>query len=340
MDQSRYSRQVLFSSIGKEGQRIIGRKHVVIIGAGALGSSVAEMLCRSGIGSLTIIDRDYVEKSNLQRQQLYTEKDADEKIPKAFAAENRLKEINRDCTVKGIIGEATAALLEQLVENIDLIIDATDNIEIRMIVNDMAVKHGIPWIYGACVGSSGMSYTIIPDETPCLHCLLKTMPMTGLTCDTVGIIAPAVQMVVSHQVTEALKLLRGDKAALRETFLTFDLWNNEYHNVKVSRAKRRDCPTCGEKRTYPFLERENQTKVAVLCGRETVQIRPSSPKNIPFQQLTESFQKKGYKVRQNPFLLSVQLERNRVVFFKDGRALIHETKDVVYAKKLYDQLLG
>ncbi|HEO8422076.1 molybdenum cofactor biosynthesis protein B [Mycobacteroides abscessus subsp. abscessus] len=340
MEQSRYSRQMLFTSIGAEGQKVIGAKHVLIIGAGALGSSLAEMLCRSGIGSLTIIDRDYVEKSNLQRQQLYTEDDAKERMPKAIAAERRLKEINKECYVQGIVGEATVDLLEKLAEKADLIMDATDNMEIRMILNDLAVKHDIPWIYGACVGSSGMSYTIIPEETPCLHCLLKSMPMTGMTCDTVGIIAPAVQLVVTHQVTEALKLLIGDKSALRGTFLTFDLWENEYQNIKVNRAKRVDCPTCGENRTYPFLEKENQTKVAVLCGRETVQIRPSNPKAIPFQQLAESFQKKGYAVKQNSFLLSVQLESNRVVFFKDGRALIHETNDMVYAKTLYDQLLG
>ncbi|MGO5012601.1 MoeB/ThiF family adenylyltransferase [Niallia sp. Sow4_A1] len=340
MEQSRYSRQMLFNSIGVEGQKVIGEKHVFIVGAGALGSSLAEMLCRSGVGSLTIIDRDYVEKSNLQRQQLYTEEDAKERMPKAIAAERRLKEINRECNVQGIVGEATVELLEHLAKNVDLIIDATDNMEIRMILNDLAVKHGIPWIYGACVGSSGMSYTIIPGETPCLHCLLQSMPMTGMTCDRVGIIAPAVQLVVSHQVTEALKLLIGDIVSLRGTFLTFDLWKNDYQNIKVSRAKRVDCPTCGDNRTYPFLEKENQTKVAVLCGRETVQIRPVIPKDIPFQQLAESFQKKGYAVKQNPFLLSVQLERNRVVFFRDGRALIHETNDSIYAKTLYDQLLG
>lgn len=340
MNQNRYSRQILFSSIGTEGQREIRTKHVLIIGVGALGSSIAEMLCRSGIGNLTIIDRDYVEKSNLQRQQLYTEQDAKERIPKAAAAERRLMEINRECSIKSIVGEATVELLEQLVKSVDIIMDATDNMEIRMIVNDIAVKHEIPWIYGACVGSSGMSYTIVPGETPCLHCLIKSMPMTGMTCDTVGIIAPTVQLVVSHQVTEALKILVGDKASLRGTFLTFDLWKNEHHNIKVNRVKRVDCPTCGENPTYPFLKKENQTKTAVLCGRETVQIRPSNPKDIPFQQLAESLQKKGYTVRQNQFLLSVQLEANRVVLFKDGRALIHETNDVVYAKTLYDQLLG
>ncbi|MBZ9536645.1 ThiF family adenylyltransferase [Cytobacillus oceanisediminis] len=340
MNQKRYSRQILFSSIGTEGQREIRTKHVLIIGVGALGSSIAEMLCRSGIGNLTIIDRDYVEKSNLQRQQLYTEQDAKERIPKAAAAERRLMEINRECSIKSIVGEATVELLEQLAKSVDIIMDATDNMEIRMIVNDIAVKHEIPWIYGACVGSSGMSYTIVPGETPCLHCLIKSMPMTGMTCDTVGIIAPTVQLVVSHQVTEALKILVGDKASLRGTFLTFDLWKNEHHNIKVNRVKREDCPTCGENPTYPFLKKENQTKTAVLCGRETVQIRPSNPKDIPFQQLEESLQKKGYTVRQNQFLLSVQLEANRVVLFKDGRALIHETNDVVYAKTLYDQLLG
>ncbi|KAB7670634.1 ThiF family adenylyltransferase [Bacillus sp. B1-b2] len=340
MDENRYSRQTLFSPIGKEGQEELSKKHVLIIGAGALGSSSAEMLVRSGIGKVTLVDRDYVEESNLQRQQLYTEKDAKNRTPKAIASENRLKEINANCLVNGIVGEATVELLESLILDVDLMMDATDNMEIRMIMNDLAVKHGVPWIYGACVGSSGMTFTIVPEQTPCLHCILQRLPVHGMSCDTVGIISPAVQMVVVHQVTEALKILINDIESLRSTFYSFDLWNNISHNIKMNRVKKTTCTTCGENRLFPFLEKENQTKTAVLCGRDTVQVRPPSEKNLDFSMLAESLKNRGYQVTSNPFLLNVQLKENRLVLFKDGRALVHHTKDIMYAKTLYDQLLG
>lgn len=340
MKEDRFSRQILFPPIGRNGQEAIKNKHVLIIGAGALGSSAGEMLTRSGVGSITIVDRDYIEWSNLQRQQLYTEKDVQERMPKAIAAEKRLKSIYSDCDVKGIVGEATINMLEMIVPNVDLIIDATDNFETRMIINDLAVKYKVPWIYGACVGSVGMSFTILPGETPCLHCLLQRVPMQGMTCETGGIIAPAVQMVVAHQVTEALKILVEDYDSLRGTFLSFDLWNNEYQTIKVSRAKNPDCTTCGENRTYPFLDKNNQTSLAVLCGRDTVQIRPSVDKNVSLTKVATILEKQGYRVKLNPFLLSVELDANRMVLFKDGRALIHHTKDKVFAKSLYDRLLG
>lgn len=340
MKEDRFSRQVLFPPIGRNGQEAIKNKHVLIIGAGALGSSAGEMLTRSGIGALTIVDRDYIEWSNLHRQQLYTENDVIERMPKAIAAEKRLKSIYSDCDIKGIVGEATISMLETILPNVDLIIDATDNFETRMIINDLAVKYNIPWIYGACVGSVGMSFTILPKKTPCLHCLLQRIPIQGMTCDTGGIIAPAVQIVVSHQVAEALKILVEDYEVLRETYLSFDLWNNEFQTIKVSRAKNPDCTTCGENPTYPFLEKSNQTSLAILCGRDTVQIRPSVDKNISLTKVANILEKRGYEVKVNPFLLSVELDENRMVLFKDGRALIHHTKDKVFAKSLYDKLLG
>ncbi|MCE4049747.1 MULTISPECIES: ThiF family adenylyltransferase [Bacillaceae] len=340
MKDNRYSRQVLFPQIGAAGQEKLQKKQVLIVGAGALGSSSAEMLVRAGVGKVTIIDRDYVEFSNLQRQQLYTEEDATSRVPKAIAAEKRLKEINSSAAVTGVVAEATKELLEQYLIDADVLIDATDNFETRMLLNDLAVYHHIPWIYGACVGSSGMSFTIIPEETPCLNCLLQKLPVQGMTCDTVGIIAPAVQMVVTHQVTEALKILIEDRQALRGSFLHFDLWSNAYSSMKVSRAKNPACQTCGTERSYPYLKGENKTKTAVLCGRETVQIRPSHAKKLSLIKLGDSLKKNGYKVMVHPFLLSVELEQNRLVLFEDGRALVHDTKDVTYAKSLYDKLLG
>ncbi|MED3964236.1 MoeB/ThiF family adenylyltransferase [Niallia taxi] len=340
MEANRYSRQTLFPQIGALGQAKIQKKHVLIIGAGALGSGSAEMLVRAGVGKLTIIDRDYVELSNLQRQQLYTEEDANEKVPKAIAAEKRLKAINTEAVITPIVAEATKELVEEYLEAADLLIDATDNFETRMLLNDLALFHQTPWIYGACVGSSGMCFTIIPEETPCLHCLLHTLPVQGMTCDTVGIIAPAVQMVVSHQVTEALKILVEDRQALRGSLFHFDLWTNEYSNMKVSRAKNPSCQTCGTNRIYPFLRGENRTKTAVLCGRDTVQIRPPKQKKLSLNKLAASLKQNGYHVKANPFLLSVELDGNRIVLFEDGRALVHNTKDTVFARSLYDKLLG
>lgn len=336
----RYSRQVLFPGIGKEGQAKISSKHVLIIGAGALGSGNAEILTRAGVGRLTIIDRDYVEASNLQRQQLYTEEDVAEKLPKAAAAEKRLKAINAAVEVRAIIGDATPELLEELVTGVDVMIDATDNFETRMAMNDAAQKYNVPWIYGACVGSFGMSFSIIPGKTPCLNCLLRTIPLQGMTCDTGGIISPTVQMVVSHQAAEALKMLVEDWQAVRTSFVSFDLWRNQYTSMKMTKAKFAGCLSCGEERTYPYLDHENMTKTTVLCGRDTVQIRPSTAAEISLERLAGQLSTLGYNVKGNPYLLSVEMENERMVIFQDGRALIHGTKDLTHAKTVYQRILG
>lgn len=336
----RYSRQVLFSGIGKEGQEKISRKSVLIIGAGALGSGNAEVLARAGVGKITIIDRDYVEASNLQRQQLYTEADAAEKLPKAAAARKRLKEINSEIEVAAIIGDATPTLLEEWIAGIDLMIDATDNFETRMAMNDVSQKYNVPWIYGACVGSFGMSFSVIPGKTPCLNCLLRSIPLQGMTCDTGGIISPAVQMVIAHQTAEALKILVGDWDAVRTTFVSFDVWRNQYTGLKMSKAKFAGCLSCGSERTYPYLDKENMTKTTVLCGRDTVQIRPSGQGEISLEQLAGQLSSLGYTVKGNPYLLSVEMSDERMVIFKDGRALIHGTKDLTHAKSLYQRILG
>ncbi|WP_066389624.1 thiazole biosynthesis adenylyltransferase ThiF [Neobacillus mesonae] len=336
----RYSRQVLFPGIGKEGQEKISRKHVLIIGAGALGSGNAEILARAGVGKITIVDRDYVEASNLQRQQLYTEEDVAEKLPKAAAAEKRLKAINSDVEVRAIIGDATPEMLEELVPDVNVMIDATDNFETRMAMNDAAQKYNVPWIYGACVGSFGMSFSIIPGKTPCLNCLLRTIPLQGMTCDTGGIISPTVQMVISHQTAEALKMLVEDWEAVRTSFVSFDLWRNQYSSMKMSKAKFAGCLSCGEERTYPYLDRENMTKTTVLCGRDTVQIRPAKAGEISLEQLSAQLCSLGYKVKGNPYLLSVEMGGERMVIFQDGRALIHGTKDLTHAKTIYQRIMG
>ncbi|PWN75660.1 molybdopterin-synthase adenylyltransferase MoeB [Bacillus paranthracis] len=335
----RYSRQHLFKSIGSRGQEKIRNKHVLIVGVGALGSASAESFVRAGIGKLTIIDRDYVEWSNLQRQQLYSEEDAGEKLPKAIAAKNRLEKLNSEVQIDAFVIDACAENLEGLLENVDVIIDATDNFDIRFIINDLSQKYNIPWVYGSCVGSYGMSYTIIPQETPCLHCVLKNVPVTGVTCDTAGIISPTVQIVAAYQVAEALKILVEDFAAIRKTFFMFDIWSNQNHFIKLGKIKTDDCPSCGLNRTYPYLSYENQTKVAVLCGRNTVQIRTVESRQYNFDDIEKVLKKLG-EVDRNPYLLSCQLDEYRVVIFRDGRVFIHGTNDISKAKQLYYRVFG
>ncbi len=291
--EERYSRQQLFKPIGSKGQEKIRNKHVLIVGAGALGSTSAESLVRAGIGKLTIIDRDYVEWSNLQRQQLYSEEDARGKIPKAIAAKKRLEQINSEVQIHAFIMDASVENMEGPLENVDVIIDATDNFDIRFIINDLSQKHNIPWVYGSCVGSYGMSYTIIPQKMPCLHCVLKNVPVIGVTCDTAGIISPAVQIVAAYQVAEALKILVEDYSVIRKTFFMFDIWSNQNHFIKLGKIKTDDCPSCGLNRAYPYLSYENQTKVAVLCGRNTVQIRSIENRQYNFDDVEKVLKNLG-----------------------------------------------
>ncbi len=337
---NRYSRQELFSPIGEEGQRKIREKHVLIIGAGALGSANAEMFVRAGVGTVTIVDRDYVDWSNLQRQQLYAESDVENNLPKAVAAKKRLEEINSEVRVEALVQDVTAEELEELVTNVDVMIDATDNFETRFIVNDIAQKYSIPWVYGACVGSYGLSYTILPSKTPCLSCLLQSIPLGGATCDTAGIISPAVSLVVSHQVTEALKMLVEDYESLRDGLVSFDVWKNEYSCMNVQKLRKHNCPSCGENAIYPYLNKENTSKTAVLCGRNTVQIRPPHKEEMDFERYKELLKDRVNDLNVNPYLLSFSVEEKRLVAFKDGRVLVHGTKDTSEAKTIYHRYFG
>ncbi|CAM3834626.1 ThiF family adenylyltransferase [Alkalicoccus chagannorensis] len=331
----RYSRQTRFPGIGPDGQARIASAEILIAGAGALGSAAAEMLVRAGVGTVTIVDRDYVEFSNLQRQQLYTEADAEARMPKAAAAEKRLKEINSSVEITGIIGEITPELLESY-DHVDVIIDGLDNFETRMVINDAAQKAGIPFVYGACVSSYGLSYTVLPGKKPCLQCILGTVPGGGETCDTAGIIGPAVQLTASYQTAEVLKLLAGAEDQLRNGLIQYDVWANETRTMGVDRLKRHDCPSCGENPVYPNLERGARTQTAVLCGRDTVQIRPA--KHVAFEELRRTLA--SYELQENPYLMQVKLEGHRVVLFHDGRALVHNTQEPSAALSLYQRYIG
>ncbi|UNK16245.1 ThiF family adenylyltransferase [Paenibacillus sp. N3/727] len=343
MCEARYSRQQGFVPIGVSGQAELQRKHVLIVGAGALGSGIADILARAGVGTMTIIDRDYVEWSNLQRQTLYDEQDAAEQMPKAVAAARRLRQINSNIDIRAHVMDCTAADLKELMASsvIDLIMDATDNYEIRFILNDVAYQYDVPWIHGACSGSYGVTCNFMPQRTPCLHCLLASIPLGAATCDRNGVIAPAVQMVVAMQATEALKYLSGNSACMSERYTVFDLWSNTFQSFRINADKRQDsCPTCGSHRTYPYLQTKAALKTEVLCGRTSVWIRPPHHSNVDLDELARSMRRSGNRVTSNSYLVQVEDGEHRIVIFADGRALVHGTADSVTAKKLYHRYLG
>lgn len=333
----RYSRQTRFRPIGQAGQDELTKKHVLLIGMGALGTASAEQLVRAGIGKLTIVDRDYVEWSNLQRQHLYTEDDAAQHVPKAIAAECRLNAINQEVEIIAHVTDVTRYELPQLISGVDLILDATDHFDIRMLINDVAAQHKIPWIYGGCVGSYGMTYTVLPDETPCLHCLLEHLPRGQATCETAGVIGPAIQLVAAYQVAEALKLLVGATDALRQELLAFDVWTNEQSRINVASLKKASCPSCGENRTYPYLT-HMPVQFTTLCGRDAIQVRGDEARDL--ERLEQNLSPVVSIVAKNPYLLSFKTETHRFVAFRDGRVLIHGEQELVRAKQLYHAFFG
>ncbi|SFD36720.1 ThiF family adenylyltransferase [Bacillus sp. UNCCL81] len=333
---NRYAKQELF--LGRDRQSHLQKASAIIIGVGALGSSIAEMLVRAGIGKITIVDRDYVEWTNLQRQSLYTEEDAKNKLPKVIAAKNRLQQINSEVAITSLIKDITSLNIEELIKGQTIILDATDNFETRMVVNDAAIKHGIPFIFGACVGSYGLSFPIIPGKTPCLNCLLNHIPTLNMTCDTVGVISPIVQMIAAYQVTYAMQYLTNYE--LLPILQSIDVWKHEKSDINIEKLKNKNCPTCGPIRSYPFLKDDDHMKSYVLCGRDAVQLRVSSPKIPTLTNLSDRLQGIVNDLIVNPYLLSCTYEEHRIVLFKDGRAIIHGTKEPSVAKELYRKVLG
>jgi molybdopterin-synthase adenylyltransferase len=333
---NRYSRQELFSGIGRNGQMKLRSACVAIVGCGALGTLQAETLTRAGIGRLKIIDRDFVEPSNLQRQSLFTEQDAEQSLPKAVAAARHLKDLNGEVEIVPMVSDLSPDSIS-LLDGVQLILDGTDNFQTRYLLNDFSWKSGTPWIYGACVSSSGVAGVFVPDSFPCLRCLFETEPAAGSaqTCDTAGIIWPAVGAVVSFQIAAAMKILT--EAGIAPELFQVDVWQNHYHVVSLSKAKRSDCETCG-KRTYPSFGKNAELNTS-LCGRDAVQIRPGKQAQLDLDSVFERWQKIGI-ARKNPFLVKLILENNEVVLFPDGRALIKGTNDFTRARDLYSKYVG
>ncbi len=335
----RYSRQILFREIGREGQEKLLASRVLIVGCGALGASHAEMLSRAGVGRMRIVDRDFVEYTNLQRQTLFSEEDAEHRTPKAAAAKRRIAEINSGIEVEAIVADVNNSNIESLIDGCDLVIDGTDNFQVRYLLNDACVKHKKTWIYGAAVSSYGTTMTIIPGETPCLRCLFEEMPDAGSspTCDTAGVIMPIISSISAIQVAEAVKILVGDTASLHGSLMQVDVWQNDWRKIKLA-GPNADCKCCGQN-AYEFLDAETKEFSAVLCGRDAVQIAPPKPVDLDLDAFADKM-KFVTSVNQNEYLVRFMVEENEVTVFRDGRAIIKGTDDVSAARSIYSRFVG
>ncbi|WP_160724656.1 ThiF family adenylyltransferase [Bacillus sp. USDA818B3_A] len=339
-DLERYSRQILFQAVGEEGQRKLLGSRAAIVGIGALGTVIANHLVRSGVGYIRLIDRDLVECSNLQRQILFTEEDARKQHPKVIAAQNRLREINSTVTVDAVIADLNLDNAEELLTEMDVIVDGTDNFMTRFLINDVAVKYKVPWVHGAAVSSRGMFAVIKPGVTPCYRCLFPHAPSgNGETCDTVGVLSPLTDIIGSYQAMETIKLLVG--AETTPNLEQIDIWDHSNLQMDISQGRNPDCPACGQGR-FDYLDRSSGHQIAytTLCGRDTVQINPKHKRELDLRKTAENLLKSG-KVSSNEFLLRFSpVEEVTIVVFKDARVLIHGTNDIVKAKQLYAKYIG
>lgn len=334
--EERYSRQVLFPGIGTQGQRQLGRARATIVGCGATGSVLAGLLARAGVGSLRIIDRDYVEPSNLQRQALFDEADAASSLPKAIAAARKLAAFNSEIVVEPEVADLTPENIDRLLSGAQLLLDGTDNFETRYLLNDFAVQRELPWIYCAAVGSYGATMNILPGQTACLACIFPEAPQGALeTCETAGVLGPAVSLVASVAAAEALKLLAGAREQLRSTLLSWDTWSNQTSALQTG-GPRPDCRACG-RREFIHLTGEGRPHIT-LCGRNSVQIHEHA-RPVDFAVIGERLKPHG-TVRHNEFVLKFWHEPYEFTLFPDGRAIIKGTSDTAMARSLYARYIG
>lgn len=341
-DLSRYSRQMNFDSIGEPGQRKLADARVLLVGCGALGCALANSLTRAGVGHLRIVDRDWVELTNLQRQTLFNESDAKHDVPKAIAAANHLRKVNSEIELEPHVVDLNFENVSALCEDVDLILDGTDNFEARFLINDASIKFSIPWVYGGCLGCEGQTMTIIPGQSACLNCLMlegPPAPGTTATCDTAGIVEPIIGLISSIQAMEAIKILSGNQASVSPFLQVFDLWDNRHRQVDVSNLRDQvTCPTCVEQK-FDWLEGRLGSQSSVLCGRNAVQLSFVDSQSVDLEQLESRLKDLGQVVR-NPFLLKVQIEEFGLTVFPDGRAIVKGTEEVAVAKRIYAQYVG
>ncbi|MBK7405134.1 MAG: ThiF family adenylyltransferase [Phycisphaerales bacterium] len=350
---SRYHRQQILPGVGPDGQAALRAAHAAIIGVGALGCAVADHLARAGVGRLTLVDRDLVEHTNLQRQTLFTERDAAEALPKAIAARGRLAEVNSEITLVAHIADLSPRNAESLLLQSnppDLLIDGTDNFETRYLLNDLAVKHAIPFIYGGVVATRGMQTSILPGATPCLRCLFEQPPAPGSqpTCDTAGVLGPAVAIVGACQASDALRVLLGHADRIPPTLLEFDLWEGRRRRIDLAGARRPECPCCGQRR-FEFLEARGSEPATSLCGQQAVQVWPNqSPgAGIDLAALAERLLVVG-EVESRGYMLRCSLSgeeaedgtRMVLTIFRDGRAIVKGTGRPERARSIYARYIG
>lgn len=332
----RYSRQTLFRGIGKEGQKKLGNSHVVIVGCGALGTVMATSLVRAGVGKVKIIDRDFIEYHNLQRQVIFTEEDIKAQLPKAIAAERHLKKVNSSVDIEGVVADVNYASIERLVAGADLILDGLDNLETRLLINDVSLKHKIPWVYGGAISSSGMTMNVIPGQTPCFQCIFPSLSLPGIvpTCDTAGVIGPAPFIIGSLQSVEALKILVGAKEINRDVIF-IDVWQGTFERFKI--GPRQDCPTCHG--TYEFLSGQFGVRTTTLCGQNAVQVSNPEGTGLSLEELAGHLKPLG-EVSHNEFMLRFAVDSGEMVVFPDGRAIVKNTTDESLARGLYSKYIG
>jgi len=339
-NEDRYSRQIRFAPLGEEGQRRLADSSVLLVGVGALGSHLADTLVRAGVGRIVLVDRDVVELSNLQRQMLYTEADAAAGRPKAIAAAEHLRRINSDCIIEPVVEDFLPQVYDGLDLRPDLFLDGTDNFATRFVLNDLAHRERVPFIYGGAVGASGTAMVILPGETPCLRCLLPRAPATGEgdTCETVGVLAPAVQMVTAFQAVQAIKILSGHPDKVARGIYIIEVWSDDY-GLRMEEMRALDgCVTC-QRGEYPALA-ATATPAVKLCGRDAVQVHPRTGATIDMERLARNLQGTAEDLEVTPHLLRFRVEGCRFSVFAGGRALLFGTDDVERARILYDRYVG
>ncbi|MGO9111737.1 MAG: ThiF family adenylyltransferase [Thermoguttaceae bacterium] len=339
-DLSRYARQMRYAPLGEEGQRRLAASRALICGCGALGSLLANTLVRAGVGTVRLVDRDFVELSNLHRQSLFDEADVAAGLPKAVAAAEKLRKINASVEIEPMVAHVGPENVEPLCEGMDVILDGTDNFETRYLLNDAAVHLNLPWVYGGCVGAEGQTMTIVPGETGCLRCLLPECPPPGSTptCDTAGVLAPIVGVIASIQAQEAIKILSGNRSAISRQLTVIDLWQNRFLQLDVRNLRdRADCPAC-KQRQFIWLAGQQGSRAAVLCGRNAVQLTQPGP-SVPLDALARRLEGVG-RVTRNPFLLRLKVEEFEITLFPDGRAIIQGTDDTTVARTVYARYVG
>lgn len=338
----RYSRQMRFYGVGEKGQVKLRDSKVTLAGCGALGTVLANALVRAGVGHVRIVDRDFIETHNLQRQILFDEADVAANLPKAEAAARKLRVINSAVTVEAVVADIDRTNIEELCRDADVILDGTDNFEVRYLINDIAVKLGKPWVYGGSIGSHGQTMTILPGQTPCLRCVFEAAPNPGEagTCETAGVLGPIVNIIASFQATEAFKILTGAFDKINKELIYLDIWENQQRRIKIAPLLGKvDCPCCKHRR-FEWLEGQHGSQTTSLCGRNAVQVSHRAASQLNFGEMARHLETMGGKVSFNKFLLKFDVEEYEFTVFPDGRAIIKGTNDTEKARVLYAKYVG